>query len=146
MTGLLLVLAWFALQPRRWRAGIVFGALAGLVYVTIQCAVGPVDNPYTFELVWLENTTPRFLTAAIVYTGLLSPLWVAGAFCWRKTSLPLKRLILFVLAVYMPLWAALAIWQETRLLMPLVILFVPVVARPIASAAASRSGTPTQAR
>lgn len=136
MTGLLLVLSWFALQPRRWRSALMYAALAGLTYATIQYSVGAVESPYTLALVWQENTTPRFLTAAIIYNLLLLPLWAAGVACWRKTSQPLKRLILIVLAVYMPLWAALAIWQETRLLMPLVILFVPLVARPIASAAA----------
>lgn len=146
MTGLLLVLAWFALQPRHWRAGLSYASLAGLVYATIQYGVGPVNNPYTLALVWQENTTPRFLTAAIVYNLLLLPLWAAGAILWPNTPQPLKRLILIVLAVYMPLWAVLAIWQETRLLMPLVILFVPLLARLVVSPAALKRESPTQAR
>lgn len=146
MTGLLLVLSWFALQPRRWRSGLIYTALAGLVYATIQHSVGAVESPYTLALVWQENTTPRFLTAAIVYNLLLLPLWVAGAILWPKTPQALKRLILIVLVVYMPLWAVLAIWQEVRLLMPLVILFVPVLARQGVSPMALKRGRPTQAQ
>lgn len=129
MTGVLLVLSWFALQPRRWRSGLMFAALAGLTYATIQYSVGAVESPYTIALVWQENTTPRFLTAAVVYNLLLLPLWAAGVACWSRTSKPLKRLSVIVLGVYMPLWAALAIWQETRLLMPIVILSIPIMTR-----------------
>lgn len=128
ITGLLLVAAWLALQPQRWRWGIVYAGLALVTYYLIQQAVGPHENGYTLQHVWHLNTySPHLLDKAINYNLMLAPLWLAILASWRRADVRLRRLVVTVAVFYLPPFFALAIWQETRLLMPFVVLAMPMV-------------------
>jgi hypothetical protein len=129
LTGLLLVAAWLALNPKRWRLAAVYAVLFGDTYFSIQSAVGDATNTYTLAQVWLLNTTGTPAQAGMIYNALLSPLWVMGGLAWRRIPGQLRRLTIMMLAVYLPLWATQGIWQETRLLMIPLILLLPVVTK-----------------
>lgn len=128
MTAVLLLASWLALQPSRWRSLLGYGAVAGMAYGAVWLSVGPVENGYTISRVFELNQRGWGVRNLIVYGGLLLPL-LLSAVCVRGHFMQLKRLTLIVLAVYLPLWATLAIWQETRLLMPVVILLLPLITR-----------------
>lgn len=130
VTGILLVAAWIALAPSRWRWALVFACLALVTYAAIQQAVGEHENRYTLQHVWHLNTySPRLLSKAINYNLMLAPLWLALLSSWRRADPRLRRLVVTVAVMYLPPFFALAIWQETRLLMPFVVLAMPIVTR-----------------
>jgi hypothetical protein len=127
--ALLIVLAWFAFFPRRWRAGLLYAALAAATYGALRLAIGDTPNVFTTAYVLESNLAGWRVQGAIVYGIMLLPLFLALVVGWRRADRLLRRLALVVLLPYMALFLALGAWQEVRLLMPVLILLLPMLAR-----------------
>lgn len=127
MTAVLLLTSWVALKPRCYRLTFVYGLIAATVYGAIRLYVGEVENPYTISYVFSENMNPRHWQHIAIYGVSLIILMLSSLSNRRWLQPDLKRLMLVVMAAYLPLWAFLAIWQETRLWMPAIILLLPLI-------------------
>lgn len=125
MTGVLLLLAWFAWYPQRWRQTLGYGAVFVSVMIILRVSLG--GTQVLNESAWSGNLTDWRLTGAILYNGILAPLWLALAINYRVLSWQSGRLIVGVVAPYLVLFLTMAIWQEVRLLMPLLIVGVPLL-------------------
>lgn len=129
MTALLVVLAWFAFFPSRWRLGLLYAGLAGIAYGGLRLAVGLRHMNYTPADILAWNTEGwRAIEAATLLT-LLAPLALASIVCWKRSPLVTRRLLVIVSAVYLPLWALYAAYNEVRLLMPLFLILLAMLPR-----------------
>lgn len=126
MTALLLVVSWFALCPQRWRWGLVNAALAAGVYGAVVLSVGPRPGSFQQGMFSLDPNTWAGRDGLFSLSMLL-PLFILLIVSARRAPADLRRLILIVSAVYLPLWLFKSAWNETRLLMPFLILLLPLV-------------------
>lgn len=127
MTGLLLVLAIFADNPRhitRWGSALM---IWGVIVIGLRVLI-LAPNPYSVLYVWELNTTAWRWQGAVQYIGLLLP--IIALIYYRVWTMPRRVLLMIasVLVPYMALWVLFATYQEVRLLMPLLILGVPAYA------------------
>lgn len=134
MTGLLLVLIWWAVYPSRWRAGLLMlAALAG-TYAGLRMAIGDAVVIMTLRQTWEYNVDHSRLLSALFRLGLYVPLVVLAAQNFRAAPSVLRRLVLIVMPVYLLAFFVAAAWEETRLLLPLLVIALPLFANRAASA------------
>lgn len=130
MTAVLLIVSWFAFQPRRWKAGLVFAALGTVSYMAVRLIAdnGAVELRTNWEM-GLSNTQGVIAVQALIYLPMLAIIFLAAFAYWQQSPKGLRRATLIIGAVYLPLWWVYAVWAESRLLMPMLILVLPILAR-----------------
>lgn len=129
MTGLLLVLIWFALA-RDWRRGLLFVTMAVLTYGLVRLMVGERPVELTLIQTFQENIHSWRTVPAILKNLAFVPLWAAVVIHYRRAPVDYQRLV-WVAVIYLLSFLAGAMWQEVRLLLPAVILVLPVAVRTI---------------
>lgn len=125
MTGVLLVLIWIAIYPRRWRAHLLMLAALIGTYVALRFVIGDAAVIMTVRQTWEYNTARGRLSSALLRLGLYVPLLVIVVRQFRSAPAVLRRLLLVVVPVYLLTFIVAASWEETRLLLPLVLLALP---------------------
>ena len=93
-----------------------------MVLFGLRLIVNAEPSPYSIAYTWQLNTTDWRLRGAMVYIGLLIPLFVALYINMQRAW---GYRCAFILLPYLALYALFGVWQETRLLMPLLIFGVP---------------------
>lgn len=122
MTGVLLWLSLFAAYPRRWQWWLPTGLLLAFILIGLRLMIHAEPASATAQWVLNANTQTWRADDAILYQGLLVPLWIL---LYRRMRGVLAVMVACVLIPYLLLFAVWGIWQEVRLLMPVFILGIP---------------------
>lgn len=127
MTGVLLVLAFWALRGRDWKRGLLFSAIFAVTYGGLRLVIGPRPVEYTF-LQTLEANAASWQTIPAALKNLaFVPLWLVALARLRHADVRLRRLTLFIVPLYVLAFLLAALWQEVRLWLPVVIILLPVI-------------------
>lgn len=121
-TGILLWLSFFAAYPRAWQRWLLLGLILACVLLGLRWYIDAEPTIFTPQWVFAANLETWRLQGAILYQGLLLPLWILLYHRMRgKTGL----MVACVLIPYLLLFATFGVWQEVRLMMPVLILGIP---------------------
>lgn len=123
-TGILLVLAYGAVNLSRWRErrvlgwGIVYAVLWAAIYIGLRVWRGAAPDEVTIAAAWFGNTQSWHGIDALTNHLFFAPLYVAVFLAWRWLNTEVRRLIIFVGLPYMVLVLVFGFWNEVRLLIP----------------------------
>lgn len=126
LTAIILWLTFMVLFPLQWRWSVLYAGILFAVLFGLRLLIPADASIYTIGYTWELNTTAWRLRGAILYQGLLLPLWIL---LFHTASGKSAQRYGFILCVYLCLITALGVWQEVRLLMPVFILGIPISRR-----------------
>lgn len=126
LTGVLLVLAFWALRRQDWRRGLLFTALFGVTYLVLRLVIGPRPVDLTFQQTLEANLESWRLVLALLKHLAFVPLWVLAWVRFRRAAPALRRLAIVIVPVYTAAFLLGAIWQEVRLWLPVLIILLPI--------------------
>lgn len=126
LTGILLVLAFWALRGRDWRRGLLFTALFAVTYTALRLAIGPRPNDLTFQQTLEANLVSWRVVLALLKNLAFVPLWVLAVVRLRRAPVTLRRLTIVIVPVYTLAFLLGALWQEVRLWLPVLLILLPI--------------------
>jgi hypothetical protein len=131
-TGVLLVLAYAAVNLPRWRERrvqikfVIYGAVWAAVYMGLRLWLGRAPDMITLQETVTANLSPGWVREqALINNSFLIPVWIAACLGIPRTPRALRRVALIGIP-YLLLLIPFSLWNETRLLLPLFTLWLPL--------------------
>lgn len=122
LTALLLWWTFIVTHRQAWRWGLLYTVIVIGILFVLRLVIPAAPSVYTIAYTWQLNTAAWRLQGAILYQGLLLPVWIL---LFQKLHGEVSRQLKLIILPYLVLIALLGVWQEVRLLMPVFILGIP---------------------